>query len=162
MDKLHSIIGPDCIDIIMDYKKEFERIEYNHKQIEKCIFEEFDKDIFKQIDNGSTNFIKEHYLNDFSINDFQNYSIDENFFMNTTLKFTIVGNIYYDRAEDSLQINLENINSSYLKNLNVEYIYKLNDFNLCLYLGTFRQNQIEELYINIARDFITGYQIVVD
>ena len=40
MEALQDIIGKDCIDIILDYKQMFERVESNNKSIDSCIFEE--------------------------------------------------------------------------------------------------------------------------
>ena len=157
MEQLIDLIGEDCMDIIFYYKKEFERIEYNHKQIETCIYEEFDRDAFEDFFNNK--FMntdveileKRYYLDNFTVNDFKNYCNDEIFFMKTSFKFKIKSND--DFVSDYFQIKLQNIKQNYLQKLKIKYIYKASEFNLCIYLGDFTEDQLEQLYTCISIDF---------
>jgi len=167
MEALHTLIGPDCMDIILDYKKEFERIENNYKQIDDCIFEEFNTAKFEEIFDKQ-NYVTEseklerrYSLEDFSIKEFINYYEDEKCFMSITIKITIQGLSMHDFADDYVPLKIKNIKTNYMKKQKIKYIYKTNNFDLCLYLGIYKEYQLGTLYENIALEYITdNHQIV--
>ena len=62
-----------------------------------------------------------------------------------------------NKTEDYFRIDFKSIDSNFLKNLKICYIYKLNNFNICLHLGNFKENELHELYENIARNYLNDY-----
>ena len=153
MENIINTIGDDVWNIIINYKNEFERVEYNEKTIDICIFEEFDKMILPRIlsNNDSTRYYEDRYhFNNISIKEFKEYYLKQKYILTTSFKFSIE-----NQTHDYFDICLENINSEYLNNLKISYIYKLNDFKLCIFLGNFYEYQLGELYENIAKDYLT-------
>ena len=158
MEELHNLIGTDCMNIILDYKKEFERIEHNYKLIDNCIFEEFDKDLFEEIfDNKEyerlEKFKHKHYLNNMTFGEFKDYYLQENYFHEITFKFSING-----ITDDYFKTDIKKIKSHFMRNLKIEYIYKLGSFDICLFLGNYKSHQLETLYENIANDIYINIQ----
>jgi hypothetical protein len=153
-----NLIGKDCEKIIMVYKKEFERVEYNQKQIDNCIFEEFDLEMFNHFEYFNDIFYieskleKKFFLSEYTIEEFKEYYLNKKYFMKISFKFLIE-----NEAEDYFKINLKSLESNFLKNLSIYYIYKLNNFNICLHLGNFNQGRLHELYENIAINYINDY-----
>lgn len=153
MEVLHDLIGTDCLDIILEYKKEFEKIENNHKQIDNCIFEEYNKELFEKLfDMKNYNekieqHTKKYYLNDMTIGELQEYYIEQNYIQAVTFKFSIMG-----QTDDYFQTDIKTISSIFMKNIKIKYIYKFNTFEICLFLGEYYKTRLEELYDNIAYD----------
>jgi len=153
MEALHDLIGTDCLNIILDYKEEFERIEYNHKAIDNCIFEEVDKTLFEEVfDNEnygikSQELEKRYYLNDITIGEFQEYYLSQEYIQVVTFKLSIMG-----ESDDYFQADIKKIKSDFMKDIKIKYIYKLNTFEVCLFLGIYQEHQLERLYECIAYD----------
>ena len=141
------------MDIILEYKEEFERIELNHKKIDNCIFEEIDKELFEEIfdkEDYASNMHKlekKYYLNNMTVGEFQSYYIQEQYIQKVTFKFSLMG-----QTDDFFQTNIKRISSDFMKDIKIKYIYKLNTFELCLFLGTYEEDNLEELYQYIASD----------
>ena len=155
MEALHDLIGKDCIDIILDNKQMFERVESNQKSIDCCIFEEINKKKFEKIfdmedyDTRSERLINKYYLDEMTIGEFQEYYMEQGYIQAITFKFSIQGEV-----DDYFQTRIETINSDYMKNTKIKYIYKLNTFEVCLFLGIYQESQLEHLYEQIAYDII--------
>lgn len=153
MEYLHTLIGIDCLNIILNYKNEFERIEYNHKSIDNCIFEEHNKKLLKRLFvqnvkfEWTTKYPRKYYLNNMSLGEFKKYYIEQNYIQAVTFKFSINNEI-----DDYFQGKIRNIKSQYMKNIKIKYIYKLNTFELCLFLGMYQGEQLVKLYEHIAYD----------
>lgn len=153
MEELHTMIGTDCFNIILDYKNEFERIEYNQSSIDDCIFEEHNKELFEKIydiENYAEKIerhTKRYFLNEMSIGEFQQYYEEQNYIQAVTFKFSINGEV-----DDFFQGKIQTIKSQYMKDIKIKYIYKLNTFEVCLFLGIYQENQLVELYEHIASD----------
>lgn len=149
-----NIIGKDCENIILKYKKELEIIDFNEKQVDNCFFGEFDNNLFDDIFSdinfmGRMNEIeKRYYLNNYTVGQFQEYYLKNSYFMKITFKFLIE-----NQTEDYFQINIKCINN-FFKNLKISYIYKLNSFNICIYLSNFKEEGLHELYNNITKCYI--------
>ena len=154
MNSYINIIGDDAWNIILYYKNEFERIEHNHRTIDNCIFEEFDKSILDDIinDEYNENVQQRYYFKNISIREFREYYLNQGYILSTTFKFMIE-----EEASDNFDMHLDCIHSQYLSNLKISYIYKLNDFKLCIYLGNFNENDLTILYKEIAKNYITAY-----
>ena len=117
MEKFISMIGPDCWDIIIYYKNEFERIEKNKKTIDSCIFEQFDRDILETIVNTDNTITESRYhLNEMTIKEFGEYYLTQRYILTITFKFTIM-----NQVEDYITLSLHNIDSKYLDNLRISY-----------------------------------------
>jgi len=148
-----DLIGPDCIDIILEYKREFERLEYNSEAIDNCVFEEINKEEYEKVFdmedyiNSSERLIKKYSLDNMTIGEFQDYYVEQHYIQAVTFKFSIMG-----KTDDYFQADIRTINSDYMKNVKIKYIYKLNTFEICLFLGDYYEGQLEELYEHIARD----------
>lgn len=153
-----DLIGKDCEDIIYDYKKEFERVEYNQKQVDNCIFEEVDLEIFNNFEYFNDIFFienkleKRFFFNFYTIKEFKEYYLNKKYFMKIGFKFLIE-----NQNEDYFKMDIKSIDSNFLNNLPIYYIYKLNNFNICLHLGNFKEDKLHELYENIARSYINNY-----
>ena len=152
MEKIINIIGDDCWNIIMYYKNEFERIEKNEKNIDDCIFED-DKTFFEPILNSDNTIIENRYhFNNITIDEFKRYYLSQNYILATTFKFTI-----NNQGSDYISLVLHNIKSEYLKNLKISYIYKLNAFKLCIFIRDFKEHELNQLYEEIAKNYLTDY-----
>jgi len=150
METYQNIIGPDCWNIIMYYKNEFERIEFNKKTIDNCIFED-DKTSFEPILNSDNTIIENRYhFNNITIDEFKRYYLSQKYILTTTFKFTI-----NNEGTDHIGLVLNNIKSDYLKNLKISYIYKLNAFKLCVFIRDFKENELNKLYDELAKNYIT-------
>lgn len=155
MEDLGDLIGKDCMDIILDYKERLEKVEYNHNSIDCCVFEEIDKEKFEKVfdletyDENCHLLMNKYYLNDMTIGEFQDYYIENEYIQAVTFKFSIKGEV-----DDYFQTRLDSIKSEYMKNIKIQYIYKLNTFEVCLFLGIYQEDQLSDLYENIAYDLI--------
>jgi len=155
MEALEDLIGKDCIDIILDYKEQFEKVEYNHDSIDACVFEEINKEKFEKVFDLENYNIKsellknKYFLNDMTIGEFKDYYIEQEYIQAVTLKFSIRGEV-----DDSFQTRIESIKSEYMKNIKIKYIYKLSTFEVCLFLGIYQEDELVDLYKNIAYDLI--------
>lgn len=153
MEQLHDLIGKDCLDIILDYKKSFERVEENNRLIDDCIFEEHNKELFEKLfdmENYNEKVeqqTKRYYLNNMSIGEFKEYYTAHDYVQAVTFKFSIIG-----QTDDYFQTDIKKVTSDYLNNVNIKYIYKLNTFEICLFLGEYHEQELEELYKHIAYD----------
>jgi len=122
---LLNIIGPDCYNIIEDYKNSIERYEQNFKDIDECVKEKDDRKCYKMTLN---------------LEEFRDYYMKNNYKFNREFKIKI------GEHTNMASYSLDYLKPMYLKYLNIKTLRYKEKYDskpwLELYFGEYTKNDI--------------------
>ena len=147
---LLDIIGPDCWDIIDEYKQSIEKYEQNFININKCLNESNPDKLFNLTIN---------------LEEFRDYCLDKDYDFNIIFKITINNKL------NSTSYSLNSLNNNYLRfiklyNINFHHAVKThndisNNYFIVLDLGSHYTDDINLFQKVIFNAFITNNSDII-
>lgn len=166
MDYLETIIGKDCCNIINDYKTEIENYDNNIRKIENCLMCDLNYNMYETIFDGEdygkkyTKLYHKYYLENFTIRYLKEFFCENDIMeYNIMVVFTVNTPEYIDWSEDYIKLNLKELSNEFLLNQKIKFIYKNRRDNICIHLGTYKENNLNLLYESIKKNNIKDFYI---